>query len=159
MGSGKTSIGKLLAKKTHKKFFDIDQIIIGNEKMSISEIFSKKSEKYFRDIEHSALDKIKDNQNCVISTGGGIILRQDNIKIMKETGYIVFLDVNTKVQLQRVRNKKNRPLINNNNIEESLQKLRDQRFKIYEDIANIIIDSSKNEKMNIVSELIKKLQL
>ncbi len=159
MGSGKTSVGRMLAKKTNKKFFDIDQIIIEKEQMSISEIFSQKNEKYFRDLEFSILEEMQHNKNCVISTGGGIILREENIKIMKQTGYIVFLDITINTQLQRVRNKENRPLLKNANIKESLKKLRDQRIKIYENISDIIIDTSKNNQKIIADKIIKKLQL
>ena len=93
MGSGKTSIGKLLAKRTGRLFIDTDSEIIKESGMTITEIFNKFGENYFRDLEYKVLSKAKLIENHVISTGGGIILKLENIKIMKNSGTIIFLDI------------------------------------------------------------------
>ena len=92
MGSGKSSIGKILAKRTSKKFLDIDFQIIKNQGMNISEIFEKYGEEYFRDLEKKELEKLDNIEDYIISTGGGIILKQENIDMMKKIGLILFLD-------------------------------------------------------------------
>ena len=94
MGSGKTSIGKLLSKKMEKKFFDTDKEIIGQENLTIGQIFKKFGEKYFRELEYKTLSRLKDNIGCIISTGGGIVLKKENIDIMVGSGTIIFLDIN-----------------------------------------------------------------
>tara|TARA_B100001996_G_scaffold101067_1_gene75802 strand:- start:299 stop:808 length:510 start_codon:yes stop_codon:yes gene_type:complete len=155
MGSGKSSIGKILAKKTFKKFIDIDFQIIKNQGMNISEIFEKFGEEYFRDLEKKELEKLNNAKNYIISTGGGIILKQENINMMKKIGLILFLDININAQLERVKNKKNRPLIDNDNIESSLLALKKYRDPIYNNICDYIIDVSNKEKSAIVKEIEK----
>ncbi len=155
MGSGKSSIGKILAKKTFKKFIDIDFQIIKNQGMNISEIFEKFGEEYFRDLEKKELEKLNNAKNYIISTGGGIILKQENINMMKKIGLILFLDININAQLERVKNKKNRPLIDNDNIESSLLSLKKYRDPIYNNICDYIIDVSNKEKSAIVKEIEK----
>ena len=73
MGSGKTSVGKILAKKIGRQFFDTDQEIIRNENLNISQIFDKHGENYFRELEYKVLTKLKNNSESIISTGGGIV--------------------------------------------------------------------------------------
>tara|TARA_Y100000741_G_scaffold147283_1_gene111094 strand:+ start:1017 stop:1526 length:510 start_codon:yes stop_codon:yes gene_type:complete len=155
MGSGKSSIGKILAKRTSKKFIDIDFQIIKNQGMNISEIFDKNGEDYFRDLEKKELEKLDNIENCIISTGGGIILKQENINMMKKIGIILFLDINIDAQLERVKNKKNRPLIDSDNIELSLLTLKKYRDPIYNSICDHIIDVSNKEKNVIIKEIEK----
>ena len=153
MGSGKTSIGKLLAKRTGRLFIDTDNQIIKESGMTITEIFNKFSENYFRDLEHKVLSKVKSIENHVISTGGGIILKLENIKIMKNSGTIIFLDIDVETQLSRVINKKNRPLLNSNNMVENLVNIKKERDYIYKNISDYIISISEKNKSEIVEEI------
>ena len=153
MGSGKTSIGKLLAKRTGRLFIDTDSEIIKESGMTITEIFNKFGEKYFRDLEHKVLLKVKSIENHVISTGGGIILKLENIKIMKNSGTIIFLDIDVETQLSRVRNKKNRPLLNSNNMVENLVNIKKDRDYIYKNISDYIISISEKNKSEIVGKI------
>jgi len=153
MGSGKTSIGKLLAKKTGRLFIDIDNEIIKESDMTITEIFNKFGENHFRDLEHKILSKVKSIENHVISTGGGVILKLENIKIMKNSGTIIFLDIDIETQLSRVRNKKNRPLLDSNNMVENLVNIKKERDYIYKNISDYIISISEKNKSEIVGEI------
>ena len=153
MGSGKTSIGKLLAKRTGRLFIDTDSEIIKESGMTITEIFNKFGENYFRDLEYKVLSKAKLIENHVISTGGGIILKLENIKIMKNSGTIIFLDIDVETQLSRVRNKKNRPLLNSNNMVENLVNIKKDRDYIYKNISDYIISISEKNKSEIVGEI------
>lgn len=153
MGSGKTSIGKLLAKRTGRLFIDIDNEIIKESDMTITEIFNKFGENHFRDLEHKILSKVKSIENHVISTGGGIILKLENIKIMKNSGTIIFLDIDVETQLSRVKNKKNRPLLNSNNMVENLVNIKKERDYIYKNISDYIISISEKNKSEIVGEI------
>lgn len=92
MGCGKTSIGRLLAKKRNCFFVDLDSLIEKNCQKSIADIFSQEGEEAFRMYETQALEEVSKKDNQVVATGGGIILRDCNIAIMKDTGYIVFID-------------------------------------------------------------------
>ena len=153
MGSGKTSIGKLLAKRTGRLFIDTDNEIIKESGMTITEIFNKFNENYFRDLEYKVLSKVKSIENHVISTGGGVILKLENIKIMKNSGTIIFLDIDVETQLSRVRNKKNRPLLDGNNMIENLVNIKKERDYIYKNISDYIISISEKNKSEIVREI------
>ena len=153
MGSGKTSVGKILAKKVDRNFFDTDQEIIKNEKLDISQIFNKYGEDYFRELEHAILKKIISNEGSIVSTGGGIVLKKENIDIMKDNGIIIFLNIDVETQIARIKNKKNRPLLKNSNLEDDLKNMKNDRDKIYESISNFKIDVSRITKYKAIDDI------
>ena len=157
MGSGKSSIGKLLAKKMNKGFMDTDHEIEKISNYDISTIFQKYGEEIFREKETEVLINLNGITNHIIATGGGIILKKININIMKEMGLIVFLDINLKAQYKRVKYRKHRPLLKNSNLEEKLKILKNERDTIYNNISNYIIDVSDKDKNTIVEEIENKL--
>ncbi len=153
MGSGKTSIGKILAKKLKKNFFDIDDEIINKMNLTISKIFKNYGETKFREMESEILGELKANRNAVISTGGGIILNKKNISRMKTTGFIVHLDVDIKTQMFRVKNTENRPLLNGKNLLNKLKEMKEERDKIYKRVSDITIITTKKSRSKIVTEI------
>ena len=155
MGSGKTSIGKILAKNNHLSFLDTDHEIIRSCGYSIPDIFEKFGEDHFRNLETEQLRKMDAIENHVISTGGGIILKDDNKKLMKSLGLIIFLDINISSQMDRVKNRKNRPLLNDKNLKDNLLSLKKIRDPIYKKISNYIIDVSGKERNQVISEIQK----
>ena len=155
MGSGKTSIGKILAKNNHLSFLDTDHEIIRSCGYSIPDIFEKFGEEHFRNLETEQLRKMDAIENHVISTGGGIILKDDNKKLMKDLGIIIFLDINIDSQVDRVKNRKNRPLLSNKNLKDNLLSLKEIRDPIYKKISNYIIDVSGKERNQVISEIQK----
>ena len=157
MGSGKSSIGKLLAKQMKKKFVDTDYLIEKSTNYDISTIFQKYGEEIFREKETEALINLNGIENHIIATGGGIILKKTNVNIMKEMGLIVFLDINLKAQFKRVKYRKHRPLLKNSNLEEKLKILKNERDTIYNNISDYIIDVSDKDKNTIVEEIENKL--
>ena len=155
MGSGKTSIGKMLAKNNNLSFLDTDHEIIRDCGYSIPDIFKEFGEEHFRDLETEQLRKMNSIENHVISTGGGIILRDDNKKLMKDLGIIIFLDININSQIDRVKNRKNRPLLNNKSLKDNLLSLKKIRDPIYKKISNYIIDVSGKERDQVINEIQK----
>tara|TARA_B100001996_G_scaffold94022_1_gene70291 strand:+ start:2260 stop:2766 length:507 start_codon:yes stop_codon:yes gene_type:complete len=153
MGSGKTSVGKILAKKLKKNFFDIDDEIINKMNLTISKIFKNYGETKFREMESEILGELKANRNAVISTGGGIILNKKNISRMKTTGFIVHLDVDIKTQMFRVKNTENRPLLNGKNLLNKLKEMKEERDKIYKRVSDITIITTKKSRSKIVTEI------
>ena len=153
MGSGKTSVGKILAKKIGRQFFDTDQEIIRNENLNISQIFDKHGENYFRELEYKVLTKLKNNTESIISTGGGIVLKKENIDIMTDNGIIIFLNIDVKTQITRIKNKKNRPLLDSNNLKDDLKNMKNCRDKIYESIADYIVDVSETTKYKVIESI------
>jgi len=157
MGSGKTSIGKILAKNLKKNFLDIDNEIINKMNLTISEIFEKYGEIKFREMESEILHALTIDKNAVISTGGGIILNKKNISKMKEMGVIVHLDIDTKTQIFRVKNTKNRPLLDGKGLQDKLKKMKIERDKIYKEVSDITIITTKKSRSNILTEIENKL--
>ena len=155
MGSGKTSIGKMLAKNNNLSFLDTDHEIIRSCGYSIPDIFEKFGEEHFRNLETEQLRKMDAIENHIISTGGGIVLKDDNKKLMKSLGLIIFLDINISSQMDRVKNRKNRPLLNDKNLKDNLLSLKKIRDPIYKKISNYIIDVSGKERNQVISEIQK----
>jgi shikimate kinase len=131
MGSGKTTVGRQLARALEMKFVDIDKLIVKTEGMGIPEIFNEKGEEYFRKLEkHIVIDESKDN-NVIISTGGGVIIDNDNIKNLRKTSFVVFLDCEVDCIYTRVKRRKNRPLLNVEDMYDTIQELYNKRKVLY----------------------------
>jgi len=101
MGTGKTSVGKELAKKKKWRFLDLDELIQLREKRTIADIFTKEGEPYFRRTEKQVLKEVAKEKKFVVACGGGIVINPDNIKTMKETGIIICLSASPQVILER----------------------------------------------------------
>lgn len=111
MATGKTSVGRVLAKLLGMKFVDTDVLIEHSAGMKIRDIFKKYGEKKFRDVESGVIAKVAGEKGLVISTGGGVVLRHENMKALCATGIIINLKSSRKVILGRVRVNRNRPLL------------------------------------------------
>jgi shikimate kinase len=112
MGTGKTSVGKELAKKTKRNFVDLDELIELREKRSIPDIFSKFGEPHFRKAEKRALKETSREKGFVIGCGGGIVLDRENIRVMRKSGLIVCLTATPSAIFKRVSGCSHRPLLN-----------------------------------------------
>ena len=156
MGSGKSTVGRLLAKKMGLPYFDLDKLIENQEKMSITDIFQKYNEKYFRDLESVTLKQYSEESNFVISTGGGCVLRDQNLCILRE-GLVIYLKISIETQFERVKNRTHRPLLNNLT-KDTLVQLDKERGPLYTDISNIEVDVSNLNKEDVLSIIIKELE-
>ena len=157
MGAGKTTIGKLLSEELDGfSFVDIDSLIVKSEKCSINDIFSNKGENYFREIETQILKEILNKDNHIISTGGGIILFDENIKILNEKSYTFFLSADEETLYNRVKNSKDRPLLADCDIKNKIHTILTQRIERYKQVKYIIDTNNKTPDI-IVKEVIGKL--
>jgi shikimate kinase len=154
MGSGKTSLGKLLARKLKFEFSDSDLLIEEQEKSSIQEIFSSKGESYFREKEHEVLLELgENNQPTIFSTGGGMPLFNDNLSLMKKKGLVVFLDVPIGMLYFRLKNDSKRPLLASQvNLLDYIETTLNERIPVYQQ-ADFTVNGSLN-KSNLVEEII-----
>ena len=157
MGSGKSSIGKLVSKKLNAPFIDIDSLIVENTQMSISEIFEKKGEDYFRNLEEKITLKCLKKIKNVISLGGGGFI---NAKIRKEilsNHFSFWLNWDESILLKRIRNSKKRPLVFKSTDQE-IKTIIKERSKIY---ANALfkINCNKLTKTKITKKIIKIYEL
>jgi len=112
MGTGKTSVGRLLAKKKNLNFVDLDELIELKERRRIVDIFAKDGEPYFRKVEKKALKEVAGQKKFVVACGGGIVLDKENIEVMKKSGILVCLTAAPKEILKRVSVNTGRPLLN-----------------------------------------------
>ena len=156
MGSGNSRIGRLLAKKFGLPYFYLDKLIENQEKMSISDIFLKHNEKYFRDLESITLKQYSEESNFVISTGGGCVLRDHNLCILRK-GLVIYLKISIETQFERVKNRTHRPLLSNVT-KDTLAKLDKERGSVYSGISNIEVDVSNLDKEDVLSTIIRRLE-
>ena len=141
MASGKSTIGLKLANRLNLDFVDTDQQVEDRAGAEISWIFDIEGESGFRIREEEVLKEVCLNDEIVISTGGGIIIEKNNRKLISESGVVIYLEVSIQTQLERTLVDKSRPLLDNKDKEQTLKNLKKQRTPLYEEIANITIDS------------------
>lgn len=156
MGSGKSSIGRLLAKKLKLPHYDLDKIMEIDQGMSISTIFQKHNEEYFRNLESITLEKYSKLNSFVISTGGGAILKEKNQKLLNN-GYVVYLKISLNAQYERIKNRTHRPLLDKKDVKSELEILDNTRGRIYKNVSSIEVDVSNLDKEDVLSSIINKL--
>ncbi|WP_297890063.1 shikimate kinase [Sulfurihydrogenibium sp.] len=153
MGSGKSTVGKILAEKTGRKFIDIDKLIEEKEGRKIKDIFEKEGESHFRQLEKKQLEELLNTENYVISTGGGLGANPENMQKMKENGIVVWLDITLNTVLERCKNDEDRPLLKQPI--EKIKQLFEERKKVY-GLAPYRINVENKTPMQIVEEILTK---
>ena len=154
MGTGKSSVGKELAKKKKWRFLDLDELIELREKRTIADIFAKDGEPYFRRIEKQVLREVAKEKKFVVACGGGIVINPDNIKTMKETGIIICLSASPNVILERTLACRRRPLLNVADPKKQIELLFKLRAPYYAR-ADKMIDTSKVSVKEVTDKIIK----
>ena len=139
MGSGKTVVGKELAKITGRRFVDTDELVEKKQGIPIKAIFEIYGEDFFRDLEHEVCAETAELKNSVISTGGGAVTFERNVNALKKGGKIVFLDADFDTICARIGDSTTRPLFQDR---EKARALFDERRPNYEAAADIVIDGS-----------------
>ncbi len=157
MGSGKSTIGNIIAKRLHREFRDSDRIIEKRTGVEIARIFDIEGEQGFRDRETSALSDLLNQNNRVIATGGGSVLREENQQLLKQKGYIIFLDTTVNQQLHRLRRDKKRPLLPTENPRQKLESLFEQRRPIYLELADLAVKTDKRIARRLAADIINCL--
>lgn len=156
MGAGKTTLGKHIAQTLGRPFYDSDHEICTASGVSIPTIFEMEGEQGFRDRETAMLKKLSEQNNIVLSTGGGAVLREENRHCLRENGTVVYLHTRPEILLERTRYDTNRPLLQVENPLAKLQELYDVRDRIYRETAHIIIESENYQKT--VNRLLQALE-
>ena len=153
MGSGKSTIGRLLAQKLNLRFFDIDVLIENKANMKIAEIFEKKSEDEFRNLEEEITLKFLNKVNCIISLGGGAFVNENIKKEVKKKGIAIWLNWNSQTLINRIRKSKKRPIalkLDDNELKDLIV----SRSKIYSK-ANYKINCENMNKIEITKKIIQ----
>ena len=157
MGSGKTTIGRLLKEKLKMPLVDIDEMIESDTGLTISQIFEKFGEDGFRKIECDTVKKASEMKNTIISTGGGSVLNPDNVTTLKSTGKIFFLDVTPETVLKRLDGNPTRPLLQRPDKEKAVRELLNARRDKYIFAADYVVKSANESPMIATKEIISNL--
>ncbi len=157
MGAGKTTVGKVLAKHLSKTFYDSDHEIEKRTGVKIPHIFEIEGETGFRARETSVIDDLTRLEQIVLATGGGAILNQQNREALSQQGVVIYLRASVDDLWHRTRHDKNRPLLQTQDPQAKLRELFAQRDPLYQEIADIIIDTSKQSVQSLVHQLEQKL--
>lgn len=154
MGTGKTVVGKSLAEIVDFKYIDTDLMIEAEAKMSIPEIFSNLGEDAFRQMESDAIKRINHLKKYVIATGGGVVMKDENIDLMKKTGLVICLTATPDVIYSRTQDNDYRPLLQTHDPMKKIKSLLKIRESQYQKAADYTIDTSRLSVKTIVETII-----
>ena len=158
MGAGKTTVGRKLCRLLSYDFIDTDQLLEERTGVSVSHIFEVEGEQGFRDRESRLLAEVSESTNTVISTGGGMILREQNRQVMTQHGQVVYLRATLKVLWMRLKDCQNRPLLQTPNPKAKVNELIIQRGPMYTEVADIIIDVTSDSAHKTALKISKILK-
>lgn len=157
MGSGKTTVGRVLAEMMGRRFIDMDDYIIAQQNKSIGQIFQDSGEAYFRELETEAAKELSEKSNLVIAAGGGTLTVQTNIDIFKTNGVIILLDAPIEVIKERLKDDTARPLLQKPDRDTVIEELYSKRLPIYQNAADIIIAAGA-APLSVAESMIKQLK-
>lgn len=143
MGTGKTSIGRRVAQSLGFEFVDTDELIVEIEGKPITDIFSDMGEDYFRDLETKMLRSCGSHRMQVISTGGGIVLREENRLLLSKSGYVIWLKASAKAILERVSRNRERPLLHTSDPLQTIKDMLKERKQLYASAADFTINTNE----------------
>jgi len=159
--SGKTEVGKILARELEKDFFDTDELIEDNAGCSIETIISRDGWDHFREIEKSLIEEVSRRNNLIIATGGGVVMDEDNVKNLKENAWIVWLNGESEVLGERMdkeqRSGKIRPSLTGEDPLEEIKQVLDVRIPFYKKAANFVVDTSNRTLEKVAASITNNL--
>jgi len=157
MGAGKSSAGKALAFKTGLPRFDTDEMISKRFRLPVSEIFAQFGEEKFRDAETDALKQLALGVPAIIVTGGGIVLRPENVKMLQELGTVVSLEADEETLFRRISRRPTRPLLQTENPRATMMELLRVREPLYREAADVRLDTSLLGHDELADAVLQKL--
>ena len=158
MGTGKTSVGKCLAKELNLKFIDTDDLIEKEAGIYINEIFTKFGETYFRQLESKVINEVSSGANMIIATGGGAVVNPLNLLALKKNGILICLTASIDVILSRVGSGDERPLISEDDKKGAISNLLKVREPFYKK-ADFIVDTTTKTVGEVIKEIKEKIKL
>lgn len=160
MGSGKSTIGKMLADKLNFLFLDTDKLIEYIQGTTISEIFKQHGENFFREIESKVIKKIYNNKNCVFACGGGVFCTAENIEIIRENSFVVYLHMTEPEAYERLKDAKDRPLLlKEADLKQKIAQMMSVRKDIYKNNCDIEIEINRKSPDLIAQDIIDYLKM
>jgi shikimate kinase len=158
MAVGKSAVGRTLARKLKRSFVDLDKVIEKAEGIKVRDIFEQKGEAYFRQREKEALAQILERHGQIIATGGGVVLDQENVKLLRDKALLICLAASTDVLLKRVGHGGKRPLLKGSNRKERIEEILRQRANHYAQ-AHACVETSDLSVDEVVQQIVTLLNL
>ena len=155
MATGKTEVGRLSAIRMDREFIDVDEHIVSTTGMEIGDIFEEYGEGFFRDLEAGVIKEVSRMNEIVIATGGGSLLRRENLENLKKTGILICLEASPMEILKRVEDDKHRPLLNTDDRLTTIQKMLSVRAPFY-DLADIKIETEGKSPEKTAKEVVDR---
>ena len=153
MGAGKTTIGKLLAKKLKKTFYDTDHEIEKKLGVKVSVIFELEGEEGFRKRETQMIDELTQKKDIILATGGGAVLSEENRRLLKERGKVIYLNAKPQHLAKRMAFDKDRPLLQQGNILDTLNNLYQERHPLYLGVSSFVVDTGQQKTQTIINKI------
>lgn len=157
MGAGKSTVGRLLARRLGKRFVDTDHEIEKRNGVTIPVIFEIEGEAGFRKREQEVLADLAQEPDLVLSTGGGIVLRPENRGVLREQGFVVYLSARPELLAERTRHDKSRPLLNVADPLARLRELHAERDPLYREVAHAIVETGRGAPQQVVQAIVNAL--
>jgi shikimate kinase len=158
MGAGKSAVGRCLQRRAMLALLDIDDMVVSKFGISIPKIFSKHGEQGFREVEAQVLRELAETKRAVIVTGGGIVLREENLELLRHLGVVVWLAGNEETLFERASRSGNRPLLQRENPREAFAQMLRARLPLYARVAHMRIDTSVLTDEEVAVAILSKLR-
>ena len=153
MGAGKTTIGQLLAKKLKKTFYDTDHEIEKKLGVKVSVIFELEGEEGFRKRETQMIDELTNKKDIILATGGGAVLSEQNRRLLKERGKVIYLNAKPQHLAKRMAFDKDRPLLQKGNMLDTLNNLYQERHPLYLGVSSFVVDTGQQKTQTIINKI------
>ena len=154
MGSGKSTVGKIISDELFLSFFDTDEEIESRTGASIDWIFDLEGEEGFRKRESEVLEEMAQKNSIVLSTGGGVILSDINRELLSSRGTVFYLSTPIDVQVERTSKDKDRPLLKNGDPKEILSNLHEKRESLYLQVSDHVVETANKSSQQVATEII-----
>jgi shikimate kinase len=158
MGAGKSSVGRRLEVRTGFPRFDTDEIVAAKFDLPIPKIFEIHGEDAFRDTENATLQSFDSSRSAIIVTGGGIVLRARNRELLRQLGIVVYLQADEKTLFARVSRRTSRPLLRTDNPRATMRALLEKRLPLYEQVADLTVETSQLPQDEVCDSILKQLK-
>lgn len=158
MGAGKTTVGRLLARRLKRSFYDTDEEIERRCGVRIPVIFEIEGEAGFRARESMMIEELCALDNAVLATGGGAVLAEENRRVIAACGIVIYLHARPLQLWQRVRHDRNRPLLATADPQKKLEALYSERDSLYREVADLVIDTGKQSVQTLAKDLLARLE-
>jgi shikimate kinase len=157
MGAGKSSVGRTLARVTGLPRFDTDEMIRARFGLTVAEIFEKHGEEQFREAETEALRELAGRGAAILVTGGGMVLRPENRRLLRELGTVIHLSADEETLFTRLSRRSTRPLLRTENPRATLTELLGKRLPLYREVADAEVDTTRRSHDEVAESILQRL--